>query len=119
VTPAEVNEFQGLLDAARASVATAISNLHENVRRTVDDDGGEGGGVGGDSAAITFDRELDEGLEEGALKRLEEIDRALLRLAEGRYGMCERCGQPIGAERLQARPWATLCIDDQRRADRG
>jgi RNA polymerase-binding transcription factor len=118
VTPAEVNEFQGLLDAARESAEAAIASLHEGGRRTVDEDGGEAGGVGGDSAAITFDREFGEGLEEGALQRLEEIDHALQRLAAGSYGICERCGSPISSERLHARPWATLCIDDQRLADR-
>jgi DnaK suppressor protein len=118
VTPAEVSEFQGLLDAARESVSVAIANLHESARRTADEDGGEASGVGADSAATTFDRELDEGLEEGALKRLGEIDRALERLAEGSYGVCERCGKTIAPERLQARPWATLCIEDQRLADR-
>lgn len=38
------------------------------------------------------------------------VDAALRRLAEGRYGVCERCGQPIGAERLAARPAALTCI---------
>jgi RNA polymerase-binding protein DksA len=70
-------------------------------------------------ATVTFDRELDEGLEEGAQQTLAQIDRALARIDDGSYGTCERCGRPIGAERLQARPWATLCIEDQRRAGRG
>ena len=66
-------------------------------------------------ATATYDRELDEGLEEGAQNTLEEIDAALLRIDEGSYGVCEVCGEPIGAERLSAIPWARLCIDDQRR----
>ena len=73
----------------------------------------------GDMATVTFDRELDEGLEEGAQSTLTQIDRALARLDDGTYRTCERCGNPIGDERLLARPWATLCIDDQRLADRG
>ena len=68
---------------------------------------------------MTFDRELDEGLEEGAQQTLAQIDRALARLEDGTYGICERCDKPISEERLHARPWATLCIDDQRLADRG
>ncbi|HZO21670.1 MAG TPA: TraR/DksA C4-type zinc finger protein [Steroidobacteraceae bacterium] len=35
----------------------------------------------------------------------------------GTYGICEECGNPIGEERLRARPEATLCIDCQRRLD--
>ena len=69
--------------------------------------------------ASRFDRELDEGLEEGAQQTLDQIDRALAKLDDGTFGTCERCGKPIGEERLRARPWATLCIDDQRLADRG
>jgi RNA polymerase-binding transcription factor DksA len=70
----------------------------------------------GDMATALYDRELDEGLEEGARDTLVEIDAALQRIEDGTYGSCEVCGKPIGAERLAAIPWARLCIDDQRRA---
>jgi DnaK suppressor protein len=43
---------------------------------------------------------------------LGEIDRALAKLASGRYGTSERSGQPIGFRRLQAIPWARLTIDE-------
>jgi len=119
MTPAEVSEFRELLDAERERIANAIASLKENGRRTADDESGDPGGVGADIASITFDRELDEGLEEGAVQTLAQIDRALERLELGSYGICERCGKPIGSERLRARPAATLCIDDQRLADRG
>jgi RNA polymerase-binding transcription factor DksA len=68
---------------------------------------------------VTFERELDEGLEEGAQQTLAQIDRAMAKLDDGTYGTCERCGGAISEERLRARPWALLCIDDQRLADRG
>ena len=42
---------------------------------------------------------------------LAAIDAALERMEEGTYGICEKCGKPIGEERLEALPWATLCID--------
>jgi RNA polymerase-binding protein DksA len=73
----------------------------------------------GDMATVTFDRELDEGLEEGAQQTLAQIDRAIAKLDDGTYGQCERCGKEIPEERLRARPWAILCIDDQRLVDRG
>jgi RNA polymerase-binding protein DksA len=71
----------------------------------------------GDTATAMYDRELDDGLEEGARETLVEIDAALQRIEDGTYGICEVCGKPIGAERLSAIPWARLCIDDQRRAN--
>ncbi len=42
---------------------------------------------------------------------LEKIEQALVRLNEGRYGLCEECEEEIGFARLKARPVATLCID--------
>jgi RNA polymerase-binding transcription factor len=42
---------------------------------------------------------------------LRDVERALVKLEEGTYGRCDRCGNPIGDERLEAIPWALLCID--------
>jgi RNA polymerase-binding protein DksA len=119
-----LSEFRALLDEERRRIADAIAFLHEENPRTIADELGELAGRGtdnhlGDMATVTFDRELDEGLEEGAQQTLTQIDRALAKLDDGTYGMCERCGKAILEERLRARPWATLCIDDQRLADRG
>jgi RNA polymerase-binding transcription factor DksA len=71
-----------------------------------------------DTASETFERELDEGLEEGALRRLREVEDALTRIEEGTYGKCRICGREIPPERLEAVPWATLCIDDARKLGR-
>jgi DnaK suppressor protein len=119
VTPQELGEFREILDLERRRVESAIASLHENGTGSVEDEGRDPGGVGADTASITFDRELEEGLQDGAVQTLAKIDRALERLADGSYATCERCGKPIGGERLRVRPWATLCIDDQRLADRG
>jgi DnaK suppressor protein len=42
---------------------------------------------------------------------LRDVERALTKLDDGTYGRCDRCGLPIGEERLDAIPWALLCID--------
>lgn len=47
-----------------------------------------------------------------------QLRRALAKFADGSYGFCEECGQPIGAARLLARPEARLCIACQTRAER-
>jgi len=124
VTSIDTSEFRALLETERKRIADAIAYLSEDNSRSLEDELGEIAGRGadnhlGDMATVTFDRELDEGLEEGAQQTLAQIDRALARLDDGTYGTCERCGKAIGEERLRARPWATLCIDDQRLADRG
>jgi DnaK suppressor protein len=124
VSSIDTAEFRGLLEQERRRIVDTIAHLHEENPRNIEDELGELAGRGsdnhlGDMATVTFDRELDEGLEEGAQQTLAQIDRALARLEAGTYGSCERCGKPIAEERLRARPWATLCIDDQRLADRG
>ena len=45
-----------------------------------------------------------------------DVDLALGKISAGTYGTCERCGGPIGSERLEAIPWALLCIDCKRKA---
>jgi DnaK suppressor protein len=71
-----------------------------------------------DTASETYERELDEGLEEDARGQLRLVEKALERLDSGEYGRCEVCGKDIPAERLEAVPWTTLCIDDARRLGR-
>ncbi|TML23334.1 MAG: conjugal transfer protein TraR [Actinobacteria bacterium] len=67
-----------------------------------------------DTASDTLMRELDEGLEENAEHLLVKIEGALKRIEDGTYGTCVICGRPIDEERLQAVPYAKLCIEDKR-----
>lgn len=71
-----------------------------------------------DTASETYERELDEGLEEDAQAQLREVEAALGRLEAGEYGTCSACGKAIPVERLEAVPWTTLCIDDARKLAR-
>jgi DnaK suppressor protein len=45
-----------------------------------------------------------------------DVERAVAKMDAGTYGICERCGQRISYERLEALPWAVLCIDCKQRA---
>jgi DnaK suppressor protein len=47
---------------------------------------------------------------------LRDVERALSKMDAGTYGTCERCGRPISVERLEALPWAVLCIECKQRA---
>jgi DnaK suppressor protein len=71
-----------------------------------------------DTATETYEREMDEGLEEDAREQLRQIEKALARIESGEYGRCEICGKEIPLERLEATPSTTLCIDDARRQGR-
>jgi DnaK suppressor protein len=74
-------------------------------------------------AAVSFGKRVGEGTTQ-AVERIAQVDaarkldakrtdveRALAKLDEGTYGVCDVCGGPIGAERLEAIPWAVRCVD--------
>jgi len=69
-----------------------------------------------DAGTATFERERDESLTDNARDLLRKIEKALVRMDEGTYGLCERCGKPIEKARLKALPYATLCIKDAQAA---
>jgi DnaK suppressor protein len=63
-----------------------------------------------EGATLAFERQHTAALLALAREQVTAIDAALGRLAAGRYGLCERCGQPIGDDRLAARPAALTCV---------
>jgi DnaK suppressor protein len=98
-------------DALRRALAEDVSRLREPP---------EGVG-GGDEADAAFDSASDEicsRLAEIESRELAEIEQALRRIAEGRYGRCEACDDRIPASRLNALPCTTRCIRCQRRDER-
>ena len=106
----------------RKRIVDAIENLHNENPGSIADETDEPTFQNnhlGDIATVTFDREMASTLEDNSTHVLTEIDGALQRMEDGTYGLCERCGQPIGGERLEALPWATLCIEDKRKLERG
>jgi DnaK suppressor protein len=64
-----------------------------------------------EGATLAFERQHAAALLEAAREQVAAFDTALERLAEGRYGVCDRCGRPIGEDRLAARPATRTCID--------
>jgi RNA polymerase-binding protein DksA len=101
------------LRAARESVN------HEGSMNDESGDLSSGADELADNATETYMRELDEGLGENADHLIAEIEAALERIEAGTYGICVVCGKPIAAERLEAVPYATLCIEDKRAQERG
>ena len=117
----DTNRFRETLLEERTRVVAAIENLHEDHSGSLSDEAGEETAYDNhlaDTATETYDRELDYTLEENSEHVLGEIDAALKRIDEGTYGTCTNCGNPIPEERLEARPWATLCIGCKRERER-
>jgi RNA polymerase-binding protein DksA len=113
----DTDRFRELLEEERTRVIAAIENLHNEHPGSIRDETGEDAVYDNhlaDTATETYDRELDYTLEENSEHVLAEIEAALKRIEEGTYGICTNCGRQIVPERLEARPWATLCIDCQR-----
>ena len=71
-----------------------------------------------DHASLETDKALDLRTKDRARKLISKIDDALARIENGTYGFCEETGDPIGLERLEARPVATLSIEAQERHER-
>ena len=71
-----------------------------------------------DFALDSAQDEINSQLAEVESRELAQIDNALLRMKEGQYGACEACGSSIPLGRLQALPYATLCIECQREAEK-
>lgn len=62
------------------------------------------------SGTSTFERERDLSLSENVKDLLGQVEYALKKMEEGTYGICEMCGKPIPYERLEALPYANLCV---------
>ena len=117
----DTDRFREALLEERRRVEAAIQNLHDENPGSLAEDAGEETAYDNhlaDTATETYDRELDYTLEENSEHVLADIHAALKRIEEGTYGICTNCGKPIAVERLEARPWATLCIDCKRDRER-
>ena len=68
-----------------------------------------------DSAHSTAERSRRLSVVTALRENLRDVEQALTKIDAGTYGTCERCGDPIAPERLEALPWAALCIDCKRR----
>lgn len=71
-----------------------------------------------DRATVETDRAFELRTRDRARKLIIKIDMALARLEDGSYGFCEETGEPIGLQRLEARPIATLSLEAQERHER-
>ncbi|MBR1398867.1 MAG: RNA polymerase-binding protein DksA [Alphaproteobacteria bacterium] len=71
-----------------------------------------------DRASMETDKSLDLRTKDRIRKLINKIDDALERIEDGSYGYCEETGEPIGIDRLEARPIATLSIEAQERHER-
>lgn len=101
-----------LLRASRSEAARRLAALERDFDYLVESASGANADDEHDpeGSTLAFERQHLAALIDQARERLSEIEFALKRIDDGGYGRCERCGDPIGAERLAARPTATTCV---------
>lgn len=100
------------LRVTREGLLARGAELRDRVRRVHDDLRGKVAPLPRDApdAAIVLENdEILHAIDESARSELVQIERALERLEAGTYGVCERCSEPIEAERLRVVPYAVRC----------
>jgi DnaK suppressor protein len=116
VTERDLQAYRRRLEAELAELNGQCADLEESTEASLADATGE---VGfdeefADAGSFTFQRERDLSLVGNARDLIDKVEDALARIEAGEFGRCEACGGPIEAERLDALPYATLCLADAR-----
>ena len=122
MTSIDTERFREALLDERRRVEHALATLRDEHRGSLDEEVEEIGASDNhlaETATATLGREIDYTLGENSGQVLAAIDSALQRIDEGTYGSCVSCGGQIRYERLEATPWASLCIDCKRKAEGG
>jgi DnaK suppressor protein len=115
---AELAEVDMRLETEISELRTEITRAESEIAARLTDAVGDAGDDQADAGAKTYQREHDLALTHNARELLAQNERALARMADGTYGICESCGDPIGKARLQAFPRATLCVQCKQREER-
>ena len=119
----DTGHFREALLDERRRVEHALATLRDEHRGSLDGEVDEIAATTdnhlAETATATLGREIDYTLGDNAEQVLSEIDAALQRIDDRTYGICFNCGNEIPRERLEANPWASLCIDCKRRAEGG
>ena len=102
----------------RETLLVERARVVEELKAEVDAPGQMTYGSQAAAASHVFEQQRDLALRDHNVVHLAAIDAALARLDAGTYGSCTSCHQPIPEGRLEALPWAALCIDCQRASRR-
>ncbi|HEX5589649.1 MAG TPA: TraR/DksA C4-type zinc finger protein [Candidatus Limnocylindrales bacterium] len=102
--------------AVRAALQAEANRLRAELGEPIEGPGQMTYGSQAAAATHVFEQQRDLALRDRERVQLRQVEDALERLAAGTFGTCRSCGRPIAAERLEAIPWAALCIDCARAA---
>ena len=117
MSKADLEHFRTLLLDRRRRILTTVTDMEEEALKAADQDFSVDSFA--DHGTDNYDQELTISLVESERKELHEIDRALARIRNGGFGICEGTGEPIARARLEAIPYARYSIDYQRKVEAG
>jgi DnaK suppressor protein len=98
-------------DTLRAKRAELVQQMAVLTARPTDHGSISFGKRVGEGTSMAVDRLSQVAVHDRLQHALSDVDTALRKLAEGSYGLCEVCGEPIGEGRLEVRPWAVRCVE--------
>ncbi len=103
----ELEYFKSILLNRKEQITKNLSSVHEEMsdlqKQELSDEG--------DYAAANNDSMIEDAIVQQQQKELTEIEKALTKIENGEYGVCEMCEDPIGFQRLKVKPHAVYCID--------
>jgi RNA polymerase-binding protein DksA len=117
-TKTELREVLDELHTQREHSHDIIEKQESELNGLMRDAGDGAGHDQADMGATSFERDHELTVLSNERDKLAQIDRALARIDDGTYGVCESCGNPIGKMRLMAFPRATLCLTCKQREER-
>lgn len=117
-TEAELREVRAELDREIAELTREINEAEIDLADLIRDGGDGAGDDQADAGSRTFEREHEMSLTNNSRDMLLQAERALAKIGDGTYGICESCGNPIGKMRLQVFPRATLCVTCKTKQER-
>ena len=117
-TKAELNEVLEELHGHADRLRTELHDQELELAGLMRDAGDGAGQDQADLGATSFERDHELTVVNNSREMLAQTERALARIADGSYGLCESCGNPIGKMRVMAFPRATLCLSCKQREER-
>ena len=113
-----VDKQRERLEELRVELARMVEGLEEDQQDRAESEGDMTENDSGDMSHSLFTRELDAGIEQTVERRLRNVERALQKIEEGTYGICDATGEPISKGRLEAVPEALYTLEAQQRQER-
>ena len=113
-----VEKQRARLEELRAELIRMVEGLEEDQRYRAEEEEDFTQHDSGDMSHSLFTRELDATVEQTLERRLRNVERALQKIEEGTYGICDDTGEPIPRGRLEAVPEAIYTVEAQRRHER-